>query len=132
MKYLDFFLFLITLIIAIVLIYFNINTKQKENFEVNIEKPIPKKNKYIYLFYANWCRYSKMIMPIWEYVSNKYKDNNEIVFKKVNVDEEKEFAVLHEISKLPTIKDDKNNIFPISFSKTNETLEKELMQFVEK
>lgn len=52
-------------------------------------------------FYATWCGPCKMLLPVFEDVANelgaKYK------FAKVNIDEEREIAVSHNISSIPTI-----------------------------
>ncbi len=52
-------------------------------------------------FYATWCGPCKMLGPVFEDVAteltSKYK------FAKVNIDEEREIAVQHNISSIPTI-----------------------------
>lgn len=59
-------------------------------------------------FYATWCGPCKMMSPIFEEIAtelaSKYK------FAKINIDEERDLAVQHNISSIPTflfIKDGK-------------------------
>jgi thiol-disulfide isomerase/thioredoxin len=44
-------------------------------------------NKHVViLFYTDWCLYSKNFMPIWEQISTLNKDDDNIVFIKINCD----------------------------------------------
>lgn len=51
-------------------------------------------------FYATWCGPCKMIEPFLKQQSEIYKD--EVVFLKVDVDENEEIASQYEISCMPT------------------------------
>lgn len=51
-------------------------------------------------FYATWCGPCKMIEPFLKQQSEIYKD--EVVFLKVDVDENEEIASTYEISCMPT------------------------------
>lgn len=50
-------------------------------------------------FYADWCRPCRVASPIMEELAAKYKD--EIVFYKVNTDDNKELAMLFKVNTIP-------------------------------
>ncbi len=51
-------------------------------------------------FWAEWCGPCKMFAPIYEEVSEKYPD---IVFGKVNTEEEQQLAGVYQIRSIPTL-----------------------------
>ncbi len=51
-------------------------------------------------FWAEWCGPCKMFAPIYEEVSEKYPD---IVFGKVNTEEEQQLAGAYQIRSIPTL-----------------------------
>jgi len=51
-------------------------------------------------FWAEWCGPCKMFAPIFEEVSEKYPD---VVFAKVNTEEEQELAAMFQIRSIPTL-----------------------------
>ncbi len=51
-------------------------------------------------FWAEWCGPCKMFAPIYEEVSEKYSD---IVFGKVNTEEEQQLAGAYQIRSIPTL-----------------------------
>ncbi|XP_012675896.2 endoplasmic reticulum resident protein 44 [Clupea harengus] len=59
-------------------------------------------------FYADWCRFSQMLHPIFEEASNvvreDYPDNKDVVFARVDCDQHSEIAQRYRISKYPTLK----------------------------
>lgn len=58
-------------------------------------------------FYADWCRFSQQLKPIFENAATKLKDEGEmnILFGMVNCDQEKELCQnMFHISKYPTLK----------------------------
>ena len=68
----------------------------KENFE-----QIIKDNKKVIIdFWADWCNPCVALGPILENVSKNYPD---IVFGKVNVDEESELATAFDITSIPFV-----------------------------
>lgn len=68
----------------------------KENFE-----QIIKDNKKVIIdFWADWCNPCVALGPILENVSKNYPD---IVFGKVNVDEESELATAFDITSIPYV-----------------------------
>jgi thioredoxin len=52
-------------------------------------------------FYADWCRPCKMVAPIMEELSSKYK--GQITIYKVNTDQEQELAQFFGIRSIPTV-----------------------------
>lgn len=50
-------------------------------------------------FYADWCKPCRVASPIMEELAAKYKD--EIVFYKVNTDDEKDLALLFKVNTIP-------------------------------
>lgn len=59
-------------------------------------------NKGIVLvdFYADWCGPCKMLAPVIEELS---RDNSQVQFYKVNVDEANELAVKYRVMSIPTL-----------------------------
>ncbi|ESO06710.1 hypothetical protein HELRODRAFT_106306 [Helobdella robusta] len=59
-------------------------------------------------FYADWCRFSQMLTPIFEEaerkVKEKHPDEGKVVFAKVDCDRESQIAGLYQVSKYPTLK----------------------------
>ena len=51
-------------------------------------------------FFADWCMPCQMLAPILTELEKKYQD---VEFYKVNIDESQEFAMLHEITAVPTL-----------------------------
>ncbi|XP_058036634.1 endoplasmic reticulum resident protein 44 isoform X2 [Ahaetulla prasina] len=59
-------------------------------------------------FYADWCRFSQMLHPIFEEASNVIKEDfpnkNQVVFARVDCDQYSDIAQRYRISKYPTLK----------------------------
>lgn len=59
-------------------------------------------------FYADWCRFSQILTPVFEEASNKIKEEfpaqGKIAFGKVDCDSESDIASQYHISKYPTLK----------------------------
>lgn len=68
----------------------------KENFEETIEN----NDIVIFDFWAEWCGPCKQFAPIFQEVAAKHPD---IVFAKVNVEEEQELAQMFQVRSIPTI-----------------------------
>ncbi|XP_061165211.1 endoplasmic reticulum resident protein 44-like [Saccostrea echinata] len=66
-------------------------------------------NEVVFInFYADWCRFSQILAPVFEEASNKVKDEfptpGKIAFGKVDCDSESDIASQYHISKYPTLK----------------------------
>lgn len=75
-------------------------------------------------FYADWCNPCKKIAPLYEELSNLYKN---IVFKKINIDTASEIAQEFNIESIPTfvVLNNDNEIYRIQdFYKLSKFLEK--------
>jgi thioredoxin 1 len=74
----------------------NLYHLNKENFEEIIKN----NEKVVVDFWASWCMPCKMVAPIFEKIAEKYK--NEIIFAKLNVDENPDIASEFGIMSIPT------------------------------
>ena len=68
--------------------------------KVNFEDVIQKNPLLIIDFWAPWCGPCKNFAPVFEAVSDKYPD---IVFAKVNTEEERELGGMFQIRSIPTL-----------------------------
>jgi thioredoxin 1 len=74
----------------------------KENFEAQVE------NKTILVdFWASWCGPCRTFAPVFEDASERHPD---VVFAKVNTDEQQELAQMFQISAIPTLVAFRENI----------------------
>lgn len=53
--------------------------------------------------YAKWCGWSKKLLPEWTKVENYYKNNNNIVIRKVEENEDNELIQKLQIAGFPSI-----------------------------
>lgn len=74
----------------------------KDNFE---EKVLKSDKTVLVDFWAEWCSPCKMMGPVFEEASEECTD---IVFGKINVDEENEIAREYKVMNIPTIMAFKN------------------------
>ena len=66
----------------------------------NIEALVEDNNIVIFDFWAPWCGPCKQFGPIFEAASEKYDD---VIFSKVNTEEEREIAAHFSIRSIPTV-----------------------------
>jgi thioredoxin len=72
------------------------------NYEVNSEEWVYEGNKPCIIdFYADWCGPCKRVAPIMKELAAKYRDD--VVFYKIDVDNERELASVFGISSIPLI-----------------------------
>jgi len=55
-------------------------------------------------FYADWCRFSQMLTPVFEEASNKFPDSTKVVWGSVDCDRHAEVSQKFHINKYPTLK----------------------------
>jgi len=104
----------------------NVYNLNKENFEEIVKN----NEKVIVDFWASWCMPCKMVAPIFEKLAEKYK--NEIIFAKLNVDENSEIASRFNIMSIPTFLVFKNGevVGNIIGAMPEEVLEKKILEFL--
>jgi thioredoxin 1 len=78
---------------------------QIENKE-HLEQILSENNAVVMDFYADWCGPCKQLMPILEQVSQEQKD---VVFCKINVDQNEGLSRAYGVRSIPTLKYVKNN-----------------------
>lgn len=67
----------------------------------NIQQIMSSSKPVVIDFYADWCGPCKKLEPLFQSLSEKY--NNEIIFAKVDTDEQSELTNMFRISSLPTL-----------------------------
>ena len=76
--------------------------------EITQEKLIEKINngeKLVVDFYTDWCNPCKMMKPIFEKVSEQFKnENSEVQLYTMNVEHNRDIAVKYGVRAVPTIK----------------------------
>jgi len=66
-------------------------------------------NEFVFInFYADWCRFSNMLSPIWDEAAEKaekeFTQAGKVVFAKVDCDKESHLGTRFHITKYPTLK----------------------------
>ncbi|XP_064409286.1 endoplasmic reticulum resident protein 44 isoform X1 [Latimeria chalumnae] len=74
----------------------------------NIDEILSNAEVALVNFYADWCRFSQMLHPIFEEASNvikeEFPDQKQVVFARVDCDQHSDIAQRYRISKYPTLK----------------------------
>lgn len=73
-------------------------TGTKDNFQTEV---LNASEAVIVDFWADWCVPCKMVAPVLEKIAEKYQGKIKVV--KVNVDQESELAMEHNIVSIPTL-----------------------------
>jgi thioredoxin 1 len=104
----------------------NLYHLNKENFEEIIKN----NEKVVVDFWASWCMPCKMVAPIFEKIAEKYK--NEIIFTKLNVDENPDIASEFGIMSIPTFLVFKNGevVGKIVGAMPEKILEEKILEFL--
>jgi len=69
--------------------------------QTNFEETLSNHNTVVVDFWAPWCGPCVSFAPVYEATAEKHTD---VVFAKVNVDEERELATKYQIRSIPTLK----------------------------
>ncbi|CAF1683796.1 unnamed protein product, partial [Adineta ricciae] len=93
-------------------------------------------NEFVLInFYANWCRFSQILNPIYDQLADKvnelYSKNNSILIGKVDCDQQSSIGEKYHIDKYPTIKYFRHGILIKKEYRGSRTLES-LLNFIQK
>ncbi|XP_077502212.1 endoplasmic reticulum protein 44 [Amblyomma americanum] len=101
-------------LIGVVLFLFLSRTKQASAESVvaltssNFDEHVGKYELVFLNFYADWCRFSQILAPVFEEAAKNVheltKEPNKVLFGKVDCDRETSIAAKHRITKYPTLK----------------------------
>jgi len=69
----------------------------------NFEETIEKNDIVVVDFWAEWCGPCKSFSPIYEDVSEKHKEDKDIVFGKIDTEAEQELGAHFQIRSIPTL-----------------------------
>jgi len=97
-----------TIVFILLNIAHHIQCKATVLDSTNFDSLLEKNEVVMINFYADWCRFSQMLAPIWdelaEKVQNKPELNGKVIIGKVDSDKEQGLASRFHISKYPTLK----------------------------
>lgn len=111
--------------------------KKPSEYNIGIEynKAMKGDKPVLALFYADWCGYCVRFMPVFQAISEKYKDD--MVFTKVNVEDKNYEKVVNKIgiTGFPTVfildpKYDNKVLISNAFLRSSQTLSPELDRFI--
>lgn len=90
------------------MLYNPINSDAVQLNSNNIDSILANNELVVINFYADWCRFSNMLAPIWDEsadkVSQEYPEPGKVVFGKVDCDKESSLGTRFHITKYPTLK----------------------------
>jgi len=69
----------------------------------NFEETIEKNDIVVVDFWAEWCGPCKSFSPIYEDISERHKEDNDIVFGKIDTEAEQELGAHFQIRSIPTL-----------------------------
>ncbi|XP_052080150.1 endoplasmic reticulum resident protein 44-like isoform X2 [Mytilus californianus] len=103
MNYLQYFL-TVLLLSCIPPVYLDVISMDSQNL-----KSVLGGHELVFVnFYADWCRFSQILKPVFEEASNKVKEDikeeGKVAFAKIDCDSENSIAAQYHISKYPTLK----------------------------
>ncbi|XP_019747682.1 endoplasmic reticulum resident protein 44 [Hippocampus comes] len=104
--------FLFDRIICVILLVMGLTTPGQAEItsldSANIDDVLNNAGVSLVNFYADWCRFSQMLHPIFEEASNimreEFPDTKQVVFARVDCDQHSDIAQRYRISKYPTLK----------------------------
>nr|AZI70945.1 endoplasmic reticulum resident protein 44 [Hippocampus abdominalis] len=104
--------FLCDRIICVILLVMGLTTPGQAEItsldSANIDDVLNNAGVSLVNFYADWCRFSQMLHPIFEEASNimreEFPDTKQVVFARVDCDQHSDIAQRYRISKYPTLK----------------------------
>ncbi|KAI6241296.1 Thioredoxin [Aphelenchoides fujianensis] len=71
----------------------------------NIEAALSQNQVVFVNFYADWCRFSQILKPVFEEASEQFKDaHGKVLFASVDCDRQPAIAQQYKVSKYPTLK----------------------------
>lgn len=91
------FMILVAALAIVVVITFVKNTQEQRRSLLNLNS---RSNK-IFLFYADWCKYSQQFLPTWESLLEKY--NGIYTLEKFNIDTDIAIANKFNVKSVPQI-----------------------------
>lgn len=89
---------------------YSINNSNQQAIQLisnNIDEILANNDLVFVNFYANWCRFSQMLQPLYDELAIKYKEANpnaKVAIVKVDCDAEPNIAAKYHINKYPTLK----------------------------
>lgn len=69
----------------------------------NIESTLKENDVVVIDFWASWCGPCRMLTPVFEKLAEDYEANSNVVFGKLNVDDENALAVKYGVMTIPTV-----------------------------
>lgn len=101
-------IFNILVLFAVALLAQEVQSNTVQLVSSNVDQILGGHEFVIVNFYADWCRFSNMLSPIFEdaskAVKREFPDEGKVAFAKVDCDKETDIAKKYHVSKYPTLK----------------------------